>query len=377
MTRIAQLSAFADQDSDNAVLLCDLLDELLAHGDIDAVERRLVRVPAALSDLPAVRFRAARAKLQSRDFLAAARLLEALWADMNPPPAGIVHDLVHAQMLSGQADQALKTLDTYSPDGTDAELFVLLRARALHHLRRHLDAVEVLAAIHRGPHMAQAKGLEAMLWLDEGDDERALAAADIALALDDEQQEAAIVKGTLALRKQHLDESTAHFQRVLTRHPDAGRALLGLGQGSMLRGDIPVARAWIDRAAVRMPNHLGTWHALAWCQLIEGDLAGARKSFDTALAVDRTFGETHGGIALVHALRGERMEAEMAIKRALRLDPRSRSARYAHSVLLLDDGRAEDAQREMATLLTSSSPTVPNVPADFIFRLRELVRPRG
>jgi len=377
VTRATQLSAFADQDPDNPILLCDLLDELLACGNLTECRRRLEVAPPTLANLPEVRFRAARVALQAGDFATAAQTLQALIEQMKPVPAGIVHDLAYAQMLLGQPEQALHTLDAYRVDETDATTFALLRARALHHLRRHLDAVAVLDSIQSSPRMAEICGLRSMLWLDEGDTARARAEARRALQLDPNQHEAAIVEGTLALWERRVDESTAMFEKVLAHHPNSGRALLGLGQDTMLRGRIPDARALIQRAAQVMPDHLGTLHALAWCQLLEGDLAGAKQSFDKAFIADRTFGETHGGLALVHALRGERTEAEAAIKRAMRLDPRGRSARYATSVLLLDEGRVDEARQEIDRLMAMSPGVDVAVPADFIFRLRELVRPRG
>ena len=125
-----------------------------------------------------------------------------------------------------------------------------------------------------------------------------------------------------------------------------------------------------------MAEHIGTWHALAWCQLLEGDLAGAKHSFDKAYAIDRTFGETHGGFALVHALRGEHKEAEESIKRATRLDPTGQSALYARSVLLLDEGRPNEARKIVEGILIQPAGHAMNVSMDFIFKLRELVRPK-
>ncbi|HEX7814772.1 tetratricopeptide repeat protein, partial [Dyella sp.] len=224
---------------------------------------------------------------------------------------------------------------------------------------------------------AEVRGLRALLWLDDDNRAQAVREARQALQKDPAQHEAAIVEATLALWEQRLDESADVFGQVLVRHPDSGRALLGLGQERMLRGDVAAGRTLIERATKVMPDHLGTWHAFAWCQLIEGDLAGARASFEHALAVDRTFGETHGGLALVHALRSERTEAEASIRRAMRLDPNGRTARYARSVLLLDEGLVDEARAEVAQLMTLSPGIGVAISADFIFRLRELVRPRG
>jgi tetratricopeptide (TPR) repeat protein len=234
-----------------------------------------------------------------------------------------------------------------------------------------------LAPVTSGPRLAEALGLRALLQLDMGEGQVAAAMATQALALDPDQHEAGLALGTLALWQQRIDESLVLFQHVLARQPQSGRALLGLGQNWMLRGDVAAARAALERATQVMPGHIGSWHALAWCQLIEGDLAGAKHSFDRAFAIDRTFGETHGGFALVHALRGERAEAEESIKRATRLSPEGATARYAQSLLLLDEGKVERAQAIVDGIVAKPAGHAVVVPVDFIYRLRELMRPKG
>jgi Tfp pilus assembly protein PilF len=376
MTRAEQLSVFADQDPDNPDLLCDLLDELFTAGDVQGARARLKKVAPGLLQLSGVQFRVARCALLQGDFSGAAGILEAL-CSQGIPPAGVVHDLAFVQLKLGEPARALQTLAGVPTTGEDVVAFALLRARALHHLRDHAAALDTLAPFEDSMRQAEICGVRALLWLDHGDNIRAAIEADRALRLDIRQHEAAIVRGTLALWEQRVDTSSEVFEQILAEHPDSGRALLGLGQDFMLRGNIPAGRGLLERATAEMPEHLGSWHALAWCQLIEGDLAGAKHSFDKAFAVDRTFGETHGGIALVHALRSERREAEESIKRAMRLDPQGRSARYAKSVLLLDEGQVEEARRIIDDILKQSPRGDMAMDADFIFKLRELVRPRG
>ena len=380
MSRVSQLQAFADRDPANPLLLCDLLDELLSEGRVDDVLARLRVAPPVLREQAAVRFRAARCALMRGDYVAAASELETLLDGMPEAPPGIRHDLAYAQFALGRLDEALQTLaPVQGPDaGVDAVL--VLKARILYRQKRYEAAAEVLACVTAGERLAEARGLQALLLLDLGETARASAMASQVLAIDPRQHEAALVGGTVALWHQDIEAATAVFEQVLVQHPDSGRALLGQGQVSMLRGDLNGARGLLERAAAAMPEHIGTWHALAWCELLMGDLAGAHRSFERAVAIDRTFGETHGGLALVHALRGERQAAEEAIKRAMRLDPADRTARYARSVLLLDEGRTDEARRVVDGIL-QPAPGQPGagqaVPADFIFRLRELVRPRG
>jgi tetratricopeptide (TPR) repeat protein len=377
MSRASQLQVFADQDPSNRILLCDLLDELLAEGRVEEARARLHSIDADLRALPEVKFREARCALQARDFAGVVSLLQPLVADVAQVPIGIAHDFALAQFALGHVDEALLTLADVHPQGDDAVAVALLKARILHHLRRYDEALEVLAPFTSGSRLPEVQGVRALLLLDNGEVARATVEAAQALNANPLQYEAAVVLGTVTLWEGRVDDSLAMFEQVLSEDPHSGRALLGLGQARMLKTDIPSAREALEHAAKQMPGHIGTWHGLAWCQLLEGDLAGAKHSFDRAFAIDRTFGETHGGFALVHALRGERHEAEESIKRAMRLDPHGPSARYARSVLLLDEGRPDEAQKIIDGILVQSSGKAIAVPADFIYRLRDLVRPRG
>lgn len=377
MNKVAQLEAFAKQDSSNPVLLCDLVDELLMSGQVDAALRHMTSSDAELRAMPSIRFRQARCAMQLQDFATAVAILQPLAAESFGVPAGVMHDLAYAQFALGSPDDALETLSNVSADGDDAVAVALLMARVLYHQKHYAAALDALAPIHDGARLAEVLGLRAMLHLDNGESVLAADEAIKARRLDPDQFEACVVSGTVALWDRRIDDAQATFERVLISHPNSGRALLGLGENWMLRGDIPTARAVLERAAAEMPEHIGTWHALAWCQLMEGDLSGAKHSFDRAFAIDRTFGETHGGFALVHALRGEREAAMESIKRATRLDPAGPTARYAQSVLLLDEGQPEAAERIVDGILSSSAGRGAGMPKDFVFRLRELVRPKG
>lgn len=377
MNRSAQLQAFAERDPSNLPLQCDLLDAWLQEGRAAEAAAHIDALPEALRVADAVRFRAARCALVQQDFAQAQAMLGEL-ARQGTGGVAVRHDLAFAHLGQGDIDGALASLEGVDLSAPEHLVTTLLKARALFHKQRIGEALEILAA-HRGDgtHTAELLGLRALLLLDAGDADAAGRDANDALAIDAGQHEALLVQGTLALWHRQLDASTHIFQQVLGRFPESGRALLGLGLSLMPQGDIPAARAFLDRAVVAMPTHPGTWHALAWCQLLEGDLAGAKHSFEQALTADRTFGESHGGLALVHALRSERAAAEDALKRALRLSPQSQAGRYAQSVLLLDDGKVDEA-RAVVEAVAASTPDLPvQITADFIYRLREALRPRG
>jgi len=71
----------------------------------------------------------------------------------------------------------------------------------------------------------------------------------------------------------------------------------------------------IEAAATHLAEHIGTWHVLAWVDIMLGDVADARAAFETALSLDRNFAETHGA-----------GQAGAALQRMQRAHARSRSS---------------------------------------------------
>jgi len=140
---------------------------------------------------------------------------------------------------------------------------------------------------------------------------------------------------------------------------------------------VPAAQAFLSRAVDQMSQHIGTWHALAWCDLLLGNPGQAQVHFNRALDLDRNFGESHGGIALVHALNGHADEARNDIRRALRLDPQSRNARYAQSLLWSAEGRDREAAAMVDGILAEAGVDTVRRPVDFIQQLQARLRPSG
>jgi len=89
----------------------------------------------------------------------------------------------------------------------------------------------------------------------------------------------------------------------------------------------------LETAVIHMPNHIGTGHALAWCYLVNSNIDVAEQKFNTSLDIDNRFGETYGGLAMIETIRGNRDEAELLVRKALKLDKQSWSAWYVKSVL--------------------------------------------
>ncbi len=147
----------------------------------------------------------------------------------------------------------------------------------------------------------------------------------------------------------------------------------------MLQGELQHAGQTLARAVACMPDHIGTWHALAWAQLLCGDVVAAETSYRSALALDRNFAESHGGIAIVALLTGRTAEGEASMTRALKLDPGTISGRYARTLWLQENGRETESTALFAELMARNA--LPGIdeqdPALLARRLRSLVTARS
>lgn len=377
MDRLIQLRDFHRQDPGNDLIVIDLVDALLAHGLLDEAESTLDSVPSLLRERPDFLFRTGRCALARGRFEAAADALAAC-IEAGADGVAVRHDLAFALLGARRLDDAERVLASVLSRSVDEPAIALLHARLLQHRQQYEAAAAVASGVLPAhPQHAEAWGLLAMLYLDMAQVADARHAAQYALTLDAAQSDALTALGTLGLWSHDATSAYRAFAQVLATQPDAGRALAGAGEALMLGGDAPAAHAFLSRATARMSQHIGTWHALAWCDLLLGSPAQAHTHFTKALDLDRNFGESHGGIALVHALNGHADEARQDIKRALRLDPQSRNARYAQSLLWSAEGRDREAAAMVDGILAEAGLDTTRRPVDFIQQLQARLRPVG
>ncbi|WP_165835649.1 tetratricopeptide repeat protein [Stenotrophomonas sp. SPM] len=351
-SRAARLRVFLASDPSNEELALALADELAVDGQpLDAISV-LQAHPAAQT--PSFKHLSAQLALSAGDYTLALQWLDDLRLSAGRAPA-IDHDRAFALLCLGRLDAARQEIDAAVEAHGPLPALLLLRARLSMLEGSPEQAVDALKALEREqPLDAQAAGVLALALFDQGNDAEAAARATQALDLQAFQHEALLVLSAQALSQRLPEEAIAGYQRALQTHPGSGRALSGLGQAQMMLGDLVAGEATLQLATRAMPEHIGTWHALAWSQLLQGRRDDARSSFEQAYAIDRTFGDTHAGLALVHALKGETAQAEDALKRAKRLSPESMTARYVQEVLLGGQGRASSAEQSLMELLQTT-----------------------
>lgn len=346
-SRATRLRAYLQQDPSNVALRADLIDALLAANQMDAAhmcaEEGLQRAP----NHPQLRYLLAVADHLRGDLPQARMSLEALVAEGLNEPA-VWHQL--ARVAYDQGDwsatvQVLQQLLDHQPLPEDlAETATLLLVRSLHRMSELDPAIERAERwLLLKPDSVLLRSPLATLYLDAKrlpDAHRLFLQSQQAGTLDPEML---AVGGYLALDAGEPGQAQALFERSIDQSPQMGRAHLGLGLTLAAEGRLEPAMAALRRATETMPQHLGSWHALAWMQLVSRQWDAAEATFNQALAADRNFGDTYGGLAILAALRGQREKADELIRVGRKLDPMSLNVGAAIT-LLRHGGTLENAE---------------------------------
>ena len=213
-----------------------------------------------------------------------------------------------------------------------------------------------LAYLEKRPDDPAVCGLLSTLYIDSEDLEAAAKYAEIATRGDGKIPEGWVTLGMLELAGQHDKKATEHFDRALELKPSSGRARAGRGLAQVLDMQFAGAVADLQEATRLMPTHIGTWHALGWTQIFNKDVAGAKATFEHALALDRNFAESHGALAVVAIIEGKLDEAQVATRKALLIDKMCYSGRFAQSLLLSAKGRADLGEKIIDVIMEHRAP---------------------
>ncbi|WP_175693011.1 tetratricopeptide repeat protein [Burkholderia ambifaria] len=222
---------------------------------------------------------------------------------------------------------------------------VALRIRTLHHLNR-LDEAVSLGAQHADTQPELAAPLAVALF-DMGNSAAARRYAQRA----GDSPDAWTILALLDLERGATDSAEQNLTKALQKDPTHVRATLGMGLVRMAQQRFEAAAQLLDAAAQSFRNHAGSWLASGWAYLYHGDLITSRKRFEQAEAIDRSFAEVHGSLAVLDCREGLLAAARRRADTALRLDPASLSAALANSLLQSSANDHEQAQRTIEVAL--------------------------
>ncbi|CAM4163742.1 tetratricopeptide repeat protein [Pseudoalteromonas byunsanensis] len=226
-----------------------------------------------------------------------------------------------AYYISGQIEQAQQVLEKYLPEQANAE----------------------------------ALGLYAMCCLDLDDKDKAEHFANLALQQSQTQLDALLALASCELAKHEIANAEYFVEKCLEINPMIGRTWSLAGQINLYNAQYTAAVETLSKAVTLMPDHIGTYHLLAWAYLILNDVDKAAEQFEQALELNPNFADSHAGLAIIAINRGQFDVAKTLTKKALRLDAHSFTALYAQSLLAAQDGDEDAASKMIEQILSSQS----------------------
>lgn len=330
---IAQLErteGYLTVDPENFDLLARAIDQAIEAQLFTRAEKHVQAALTYYAQDPFMQYRQAYVLMAQGKYQEA----EFIFSALTDPNIQIATNLAICQQALQNYAALAENLLRYRDDAALSAPVLHMLLRALHFLGRLEEAIEIFKSREAGIGQdAQLLSTASLLYFDMGDMENAQRYSDAALATGERPLPALLTSAHMALGHADVSKALAQFSEILTVSPQEGRSWAGVGMVSMLNNDVPQALSALQKAAELLPKHIGTWHTLAWCHLVNNDIKSAEIAFQTAFDVDRNFGESHGGLAVVAALQGDREKAQGHIARALRLDKEGLAARYAEMVL--------------------------------------------
>lgn len=345
--RLKRLLSFVEQDPTNLQLLADAAECALDAGDTATATQLLDRYAAQTPLPPQLLNLRGHVALQDQRYDHAAAIFREL-LPANELDTSLRFNLAWSLAMQNDFAGSGALLDDATIDANPRAASLLIEA--LHHqglIEEALERGADLAARH--PADASLMGALATAALDIEQRDLALQYAEQAA----DNPDGLSTLGMLALENDDPAKALPMFQQALASAPNNPRALLGEGLVLLSQGNQAAASHALDGAAERFGTHLGTWVAAGWSHFVQGDYKTSRARFEAALAVDDTFAETHGGLAVLDVVEGHLDEARRRTEIAFKLDRACFSAALARSMLLAASGDEAGAGRVLAMAMNA------------------------
>ena len=260
----------------------------------------------------------------------------------------VIYNLAYSSFLLGEYEKSYEALLNLESEQTLTQESLILFARCLHHLDQLDLAIEKLEKRLSESFDSQVAGLLALILCDDGQIDRAIDIANHSIENSTENStknfEAYLARASALSIKQKYSIAKHDFLKALELQPNSGRCLSGLGEICFHNYEFDSSINYFERAVETMKDHIGTWHMLAWNYLMLDRLDKAEEAFLNSFELDRSFGESHGGLAIIYATQGKEELASKHIRLAKRLAPEGFNAIYAEMAMLNAKGQKEEAQ---------------------------------
>jgi tetratricopeptide (TPR) repeat protein len=352
---IQRHESYVDVDPDNLLLrltLGDLYHQAGRMSEANACyDHCLLQTPGDAI----ARSRLASVMISQHRFAEAEQSLRALIAG-GDADASLLHNLGLALYYQRRWDDARNCFAQAIEQGIASADALAYLARTLHHMGMMTEAIDAARRWTDVAQDSQSKSYLSLLYMDNNDVERSSKLAREVLVHNPDNIDANVVAGMASAGEQDVGPARLHFETALRQDRENGRAWLGLGLVQLYQQEHAQAVESLGHATRIFPGNAGIMVSFGWAKLASKDAAGAQEVFEQALRVDRTFAESHGGLASALAFQHKFERAEQEIKLARRLDPSGFGADFAETTILAVQGQTQAATDLFDRMLLRSPP---------------------
>lgn len=351
MTDFDSLLPLWSKNQSNTLLLADLLSCSLREGKPEQANALIEQLgnPASIEAKFAVVV--VEYLLNSGQFQAVTSYLPVLEHSVEHRSAFVYYSLVQLFLLN-KLDDISDFHSTYQSEIQSSPSSKLLVARALY---MQLKVEQALSLLQDDMEHPEINELKSLLYFEVGQFDQVRVCAEAALRELPDSYLARIALASLFIEQRHYRQAGELVDYCIHRFPNQGRAWALKGQLAFEKLDFVASRDALRTATSLMPAHLGSWHMLAWTEYLLGDKQAAFAAFRAAFTTDPTFADSQAGMAIVALDNNDIDSAEVFVDKAIRLDKRGFTGRYAHALLLNAKGETAQAEQLIQLMLKASA----------------------
>lgn len=160
------------------------------------------------------------------------------------------------------------------------------------------------------------------------DDELAESLANQLLALNDDDQEAHMILGSLYGRQNRLSQAIGQFYRALEKAPDNPEAWNNIGVMYRSLGQLPQAVEALEKARGLDPQNAGVLYNLGNVFKQMGKSVEAIEAYESSLKTNPRNAFTYNNLGTIYENQGDLEKAQDTYQRGLEVDPNNPTLRY-------------------------------------------------
>jgi putative PEP-CTERM system TPR-repeat lipoprotein len=268
--------------------------------------------------------------------------------------------LAAAYLRKGDPEKATSLLEALRRNDPDDAQVMTLLGNAYVRTGRFAEASDLYQqAVERNPGAAALRMQLALSQVAGGDLEAAAGELSTVIDLDPDQSQAQVLLVLVKLREQKFDEALTALEALQTRNPDNPLVDNLRGAARLGKGDAAGARESFEAALAKRADFVPALLNLAQLDLRDGKTDAAKARFESVLVADPKRQEARVSLAQMAAAAGDLAAAEAMLREGVEADRAKAGPRLALADFLAQRGMLEKA----ITVLREAELEFPDEPA--------------